>query len=64
MFKLIMVAVVLGFLLSTATAFSEVETYEDAIPVLETIGQNLYQTLTTSVEFTQEIIDIWSVENV
>lgn len=62
MFKLIMIAVVLGFLLSTATAFSEVETYEDAIPVLETIGQNLYQTLTTSVEFTQEIIDIWSVE--
>lgn len=62
MFKLIMIAVVLGFLLSTATAFSEVETYEDAIPVFETIGQNLYQTLTTSVQFTQEIIDIWSVE--
>lgn len=63
MFKLIMIAVVLGFLLSTATAFSEVETYEDAIPVLETIGQNLYQTLTTSVDFTQELIAIWSVEN-
>lgn len=62
MFKLIMIAVVLGFLLSTATAFSEVETYEDAIPVLETIGQNLYQTLTTSVEFIQGVIDIWSVE--
>lgn len=62
MFKLIMVAVVLGFLLSTATAFSEVETYQDAIPVLETIGQNLYQTLTTSVEFIQGVIEIWSVE--
>ncbi len=62
MFKLIMIAVVLGFLLSTATAFSEVETYEDAIPVLETIGQNLYQTLTTSVDFTQELIAIWNVE--
>ncbi|GEM_PF-4697149 len=62
MFKLIMIAVVLGFLLSTATAFSEVETYQDAIPVLETIGQNLYQTLTTSVEFIQGVIEIWSVE--
>jgi len=57
-----MIAVVLGFLLSTATAFSEVETYQDAIPVLETIGQNLYQTLTTSVEFIQGVIEIWSVE--
>lgn len=63
MFKLIMIAVVLGFLLSTATAFSEVETYQDAIPVFETIGQNLYQTLTTSVEFIQGVIEIWSVEN-
>jgi len=64
MFKLIIVALVSVFFLTTASAFSEVETYEDAVPILQTIGEKLYLTITQSVDYIQQLIEVWSVEQV
>jgi hypothetical protein len=64
MFKWLIIALVLGFLFTSASAFSEVETYEDAIPVLQEFGEKLYQTIVSGFDFGQELIDTWvSVEN-
>lgn len=62
MFKLIMIGVVLAFLFTTSSAFSQVETYEDAIPVLKEIGEKLFLTINSSVDYIKEIVDVWSVE--
>lgn len=64
MFKLIVVALVLVFFLTTASAFSEIETYEDAVPILQTTGEKLYLTITQSVDYIQQLIEVWSVEEV
>lgn len=59
MFKWLIIALVLGFLFTSASAFSEVETYEDAIPVLQEFGEKLYQTIESGFDFGQELIDTW-----
>jgi len=64
MFKLIIIALVSIFFLTSASAFSEVETYEDAVPILLSTGEKLYQTITSSVDYIQQLIDVWSIEEV
>lgn len=57
-----MIALVLGVLFTTSAAFSEVETYEDAIPVLKETGEKLYQTLSDSIDYVQGLIELWATE--
>lgn len=64
MFKWLIIALVLGFLFTSASAFSEVEDYEDAIPILKEFGDKLYQTLVVSFDFGQELIDTWIDESI
>jgi hypothetical protein len=64
MFKLLIIALVFVFLFTTASAFSEVESYEDAIPLLQEFGEKLYQTIIASFDFGQELIDVWGNEEV
>lgn len=64
MFKWLVIALVLGFLFTSASAFSEVESYEDTLPILQEFGENLYQTLVTGLEFTSNLVDIWQGQEV
>lgn len=62
MFKLVIIALVLVGLFTTSTAFSEVETYEDAIPVLKETGKKLYQTVNDSIDYVQGLFDLWDID--
>ncbi len=62
MFKLIVIALVLVGLFTTSTAFSEVETYEDAIPVLKETGKKLYETASSTFEYVTGLFDLWDID--
>jgi len=62
MFKLIVIALVLVGLFTTSTAFSELETYEDVIPVLQQTGEKLYQTVNDSIDYVQGLFDLWDID--
>ena len=64
MFKLIIIVAIMGFLFTSASAFSEVESYEDAIPIFQEFGENTFQTIQMSFEFAQELLDVWIDEEV
>ena len=62
MFKWLIIVLVIGFFFTTASAFSEVDTYEDAIPIFQEFGENLYQTLVISFDYGSDLVEIWLEE--
>ena len=62
MFKLIVIALVLVGLFSTSTAFSEVETYQDVIPVLQQTGEKIHQTVGDTFDYVSGLFDLWDID--
>lgn len=59
MFKWLIIVLVIGFIFSSASAFSEVDNYADAIPIFQKFGENLYQTLVVSFDYGSDLTEIW-----
>lgn len=62
MIKLLLIALIAGAFLSTAAAMKDVESVEDAYPVLEDFGIKIYGTIISTVDYAQSLVDIWHIE--
>ncbi len=64
MIKLLLIALVAGAFLSTAAAMKDVESIEDAYPILADVGKQIYATIVSTVDYAQSLVDIWAIETV
>jgi hypothetical protein len=59
-FKIITILLVLGFLFMSASAFKDVDSVNDAIPVLQKTGVKMYESGSTTIDYFKELFNIWN----
>jgi len=64
MIKWLLIALIAGAFLSSAAAMKDVESVEDAYPILTQFGGKFYETIVSTVDYAQGLVDIWQIETI